>query len=101
MERIVDDYSVRVGITGTEDSFIVSPKYDRVDVFGWLGHSILRVVQDEGMAHYHVPEETGRRVAEQTGIPLAECEFMLQSDYENYLTAQANNLEGLFDFGED
>jgi hypothetical protein len=92
IERIRDDYAARVNFEGTDDGVLVSPKYDRVDVFGWIGWSILRVIDNEGMAHLHMTEEVGRRVATTTGLPLAECEVMMRSDYETYLTVQERSL---------
>jgi hypothetical protein len=100
-ERIKDDYSVRVTIKGTEDSFLVSPKYDHLQTFSWLGWSILRVVLEDGMGHMHLPEDKGIDVAQQAGLPVAPCDSMMKSDYKYYLQAQEQNLEQWFTLGED
>jgi hypothetical protein len=96
-DRVRPDYSARISLEGSDDSILVSPRYDRVDIFAWISHSIMRVIVEEGVAHIHVSEETGRRVAKVTGIPLVECEFITETDYEKYLEVQERDLEQLFE----
>ena len=95
-ERIKPDYSARINLHGSEEQFIVSPKYDHIQQFRWLGHAIIRYMSSEGIQHIHISSETGDRIVEHTGIPVAEMEFMLESDYLSYLEAQAGMLEEQF-----
>lgn len=93
MDRIRPDYSVRVGIEGTDEGLLFNPKYDRIDLFPWIGHAIMRVLTEEGMLHVHVDMDTAFRVQQATEVPTAICEFIVQSDYETYLAAQTSNLD--------
>lgn len=96
--RVVDDYSVRIRLVGMEEQYpegiLMSPKYDRVDLYPKLGHAIMRVIGDGGVLHIHVNEETGRRVIEAVGCPSEEPRTtMFKSDHERYLQIQTDNLE--------
>ena len=91
-ERIRPDYSYRLNLEDSDEPLIVNPRYDHIQQFRWLGYAILRYVSEEGIHHVHISEETGDRIAEYSGIPVAECEFMTQTDYDLYLTVTQDTL---------
>ncbi len=73
--------------------FAVNAKYDRIDFFPRFGAYILKVYDDEsGLQSWHVSEKEAIKVFQHTDLPVCERDFMYQSEYEAYLTAQAELL---------
>lgn len=95
MERIVPDYAVKINLT-TGGDFLMSPRYDSIHRFKWLGVAILRVISEDGMMHIHVDTGTAQLVSEATKIPITDYEFMCETDHEAYVKARTDSIEELF-----
>ena len=91
-EFVKPDYAVRITL-GDGGEMLMSPRYDAIHRFKFLGWGILRVVGDSGMAHVHVSESTCEVVSEASGIPITDFDFMCQTDYEAYLESSASMLD--------
>lgn len=95
--EIRKDYSVKIGTNSGE--FLLSPRYDFIRIWPKLGHAIINVVQEDGVAAIHMTEAEARRVYEASRIPLVELDWITDHDYENYLEIQSRpeELEGWID----
>ena len=95
-ERIKPDYSVELDAGG--EKYLLDPRFDFVRIFPWLGHCVINVVIEDGVARMHTDAETGYRVAEESGIALVEMEFITESEHERYLeiNSRPDSLEELF-----
>lgn len=90
MEFIRPDYCIPIDTGDSE--YVLSPRYDFIRVFPFIGWSIMNVVTDTGVAQLHLTEDEGRRVAQQSGIGLIEFNWITDHDYNKYLDAQTKNL---------
>ncbi len=74
-------------------TYSVNAKYDRVDFFPAIGCYILKIIDEEdGMLAVYLPEEDAMRVIAEAELPLVERDYLFQSEYDGYLTAEANML---------
>ena len=102
------DELFRINIEGTDKFFMVNAKYDRIDffpMFGQLGQWAIKAYDDtDGLATLYCDEETARRVADYAGLPIVQRDTALASEYQAFITAQANSLTddmfGGFEEGE-
>lgn len=92
-ERVKKDYSIRMGVEGTEEGYLLDPRYDYIRVFPWLQYGIVNVVTDEGIHRLYTTEKECRAVHENSGIPLIELEWICESEHESLIDIMANNLE--------
>lgn len=92
MDRVRPNFSVGVNMGG--EKVLVDRVYDHVHVFNWLGHGILKIITDEGLLQVHTTEEDALRVAEAAGIVPTLREEISETEYEKYLEAQENQMEG-------
>jgi hypothetical protein len=94
-ERVRPDYSVRMGIEGTDDGYLLDPRYDFIRVFPWLGtgYGIVNVVTEDGIHRMYTTEEQCRNIHETAGIPLVELEWIVESEHENMIDIMARDLE--------
>lgn len=92
-ERVRKDYSVRMGVEGTDEGYLLDPRYDTVRLFKWLGYGIVNVITEDGVHRLYTTEEQCRRIHEGSGIPLVEVEFIVESEHEQMLNIMANDLE--------
>lgn len=98
-EFVVPDYSARVGISfdGEDIDILVNQKYDRIDYAHRWGAYFLKVIDPEyGFMNMIIDEETAFSLQDASGVPIVPRDYLLQSEYELYLSAQAQNLEDLF-----
>lgn len=87
MEIIPDEfYPLTVNMpNGEKETYLLSPKYDRIDVFLELGHSAIKIYDDEiGLITLHTDCEDALRVHKNAGIPLVIRENITQTEYEGY-----------------
>lgn len=77
---------IRLSEDGQE--MLLDPRFDRADIFPWLGYGILRIATDEGLSHTHVDQETAVEVHKFSGIPLVTFDHMYEADYDKYLEVQ-------------
>ena len=93
-ERIRPDTFYPLNIDGGDRQYVINAKYDRLDVFPWLGHYVLKVYDDEqGLVSMHLDKPTAQIVAYRTEIPIVEREFIYQSEYNGYLEAVDKMME--------
>lgn len=97
MERVKPDYSIKMGVEGTEETYLLDPRYDFIRLFPWLGYGIVNVVVEQGIHRLYTTEEQCRRIQQGTGIPLAEVEFITESEHERMLEIMADDLESWID----
>jgi len=97
MERVRKDYSIKMGIEGTDDAYLLDPRYDFIRVFPWLQYGIVNIVTEEGIHRLYTTEEQCRRIQVGSGIPLVEVEFIVESEHENILEIMADDLESWFE----
>ena len=87
-------YQLNIDGQGEEHHYMVSAKYDRIDLIKPLGHWMLKIFDDEvGLVTLHVDEATARRVAEYADLPIVERDTLFKSEYEGYLIAAAQLME--------
>ena len=95
MERIRPDKFYQLNPEAGGEPYLINAKYDRIDHFGWLGHWIIKVWDDEkGLVGLHVDEAAARQVVEYAELPVVERDFMYKSEYDNYLLAQQKMMDG-------
>jgi hypothetical protein len=92
-ERVRPDYSIRMAIEGSDDGYLLDPRYDFIRVFPWLEYGIVNIVTETGIHRLYTTEEQCRRIQEGSGIPLVEVEFIVESEHENILEIMADDLE--------
>lgn len=83
--------SVRVNVG--DDSYLYDPHYDTIHTFRWLGHSILKIVTEDGLAQIHCHESYGDYIAEQTESEIFERRKIGAREREMYLRYQEQTLE--------
>lgn len=88
MDRIVEQPAVRM--TFGDEEVIMHRMYDNIHIFDWLGHSILKIVGEQGFLQWHTTQEQGLKVAEATGIVPVYRETIEPKEYENYLSFMAS-----------
>ncbi len=86
LERIQPNFSVSLNLGGEET--LVNRIYDNIHLFDWLGHSILKIVGNEGFMQWHTSMESGLKVAEASGITPVYRPEITQEEYEQYLLFQ-------------
>lgn len=92
-DRILTDELYPIHVENGE-TFMVNQKYDRIDFVPWLGHWMIKVLDDTiGLVTLHVDENTARLVHSYTHLPIVGRDTLLKSEYEGYLTAQTQMIE--------
>jgi hypothetical protein len=91
MIEIGKDFSVNV--TFGEEEQLVNRVFDHVHLFRPIGHSIVKLVTTEGFQQWHLPIETGERVAEAAGIVPTERTEITEREYDGYLRFQESTLD--------
>jgi len=82
-ERIQPDFSVKVNMGG--ESVLINRVYDNIHLFDWLGHSILKIVSEEGFLQWHTSYDNGVAVANSAGITPVHRPEITPQEYEQYL----------------
>jgi hypothetical protein len=96
--EIRPNFSVRVTFGDQEQ--LVNRIYDHVHLFRPLGHSIVKLVTEDGFQEWHTPLEQGEAVAEAAGIVPIEREEISQPEYDAYMRYQASTLNDSWLEGE-
>ena len=92
-ERVRADYSIGMGVQGSEERFLLDPRYDYIRVFPWLGYGIVNIVTEGGMVRLYTTEEQCRNTHESSGIPLVELEWITESEHESMREIIANSID--------
>lgn len=92
MERVKPDYSVGMTIDGSEERYLLDPRYDFIRLFPWLQYGIVNIVTETGIHRLYTTEEQCMTIHERTRIPLAIVDFIVESEYENMVEIMANDL---------
>ena len=92
-ERVKKDYSINMGVEGTDEGYLLDPRYDFIRVFPWLQYGIVNIVTEDGIHRLYTTEEQCRAIHEGAGIPLVELEWIVESEHENMLEIMARDLE--------
>lgn len=90
MER-VPDKAVNIQMGGQE--ILISNNYDTIHLFRKLGHGIIKVFVEEGLATWHLPVESAEWLAEQVGIEPHDRQTMTEKEYEGYIEYQTHTLD--------
>ena len=88
MDRIVNMPAIRTNFGGEE--VILHRIYDNIHIFDWLGHSILKIVNEQGFLQWHTTQEQGLRIAEASGIIPVYRESIEPTEHEGYLSFVAS-----------
>lgn len=90
-DYVKQDYSVRMQFGEEEE--LVDRVWDHVHLFRPLGHSIVKLVTEEGMAMWHMPIEQGEAVAEAAGITPIDRPDITVKEYLAYRRYQESVLD--------
>lgn len=85
-ERIQPNFSVNLKLG--EEEVLINRVYDNVHIFNWLGHSILKIVGEEGFLQWHTSMDNGLKVAEAANITPVYRPEITPEEYEKYLEFQ-------------
>lgn len=86
LERIQPDFSVSLTLGG--DKVLINRIYDNVHIFDWLGHSILKIIAEEGFLQWHTSLANGIEVAQAAGITPVYRPEITPKEYDQYLEYQ-------------
>jgi hypothetical protein len=100
IDRIRPDFSVGINLEGHDKKILMSPRYDSISAYRFLGHAIMRVIEEDGVLHIHVDIDTAERVSRATEIPLTEYDYICQKDYDTYLQTKLETLDDSWLEGE-
>lgn len=89
--EIKPDFSARITFGDKEE--LVNRVYDHVHIFEALGHTIIKLVTNEGFKQWHTPMHNGLKVAEAAGITPLYREEISQIEYEQYLRFQEQTID--------
>ena len=92
-DRVRPDRSVKMGVEGTEDSYLLDARYDFIRVFPWLQYGIVNIVAEGGMHRLYTTETQCRQIHETSGIPLVELEWISESEHESMREIIANSID--------
>jgi len=92
-ERVRPDYSIGMGVSGSDETFLLDPRYDFIRVFPWLGYGIVNILTENGVARLYTTEEQCRQTHESSGIPLVELEWISESEHESMRGIIANSID--------
>ena len=92
-ERVKPDYSIGMGIQGSDERYLLDPRYDYIRVFPWLGYGIVNIVTEGGVARLYTTEAQCRQTHESSGIPLVELEWITESEHESMREIIANSID--------
>jgi hypothetical protein len=91
-ERVRADFSTPLTST-TGQEWVLDARYDFVRIFKWLQFGVINIVTEEGIQRLYVDEAQARHVGERAMLPIAELEWICESEYEQYLAIQQDNLD--------
>jgi hypothetical protein len=89
--RVQPDFSA--GLEIGDQTYIVDRMYDHIHVFSWLGHGILKLITEDGVAQIHLSQANALKIATGAGIVPIMREEISEREYNQYLSAQ----EGMLD----
>ena len=92
-ERVKPDYSIGMGIQGSDERYLLDPRYDFIRVFPWLQYGIVNIVAEGGMHRLYTTEEQCRQIHETSGIPLVELEWITESENESMREIIAKSID--------
>jgi len=93
MERVRPDFSTRMHVDGTDETYMLDCRYDFIRLFPWLGYGVVNVVTDEGVNRMYTSEEQCRLIHERAEIPMVELEWITESEHERIIGIMADNLD--------
>jgi hypothetical protein len=85
-ERITPNFSISLKLG--EENVLINRIYDNIHLFDWLGHSILKIVGQEGFLQWHTSLDNGVKVAEAADITPVYRISITQEEYDQYLAYQ-------------
>lgn len=92
-EKVRPDYSIRININDSDESYLLDPRFDFVRVFPWLEYGVVNVITDEGVRRIYTSQEQCETINRDGGIPLVELEWISESEHETFIGIMANDLE--------
>lgn len=93
--KVVPDFSTPLNTP--EGNYTLDHRYDYVRLYPEIGHAIINVVTNEGVARLHTSHDMGLLVAKKSLIVCQDMDYMGESDYEKYIQVQQDNLESWFE----
>jgi len=88
-----EEYSIPVRVGDTPAEFLFDPHYDTIHTFRWLGHSIIKILHDEGMVQIHTDAEYGDELADKSGAEVFERQQIGEREYKRYLDMRSSTLD--------
>ena len=92
-DRVRPDYSMGMEVQGSEERYLLDPRYDFIRVFSWLQYGILNVVTEGGVHRLYTTEEQCHQIHETAGIPLVELEWITESENESMREVIAKSID--------
>jgi len=89
--RVQPDFSL--GLNIGDQHHLVDRTYDHVHIFEWLGHGILKLITEEGVAQVHLSQADAEKIATGAGIIPIMREEISEREYEQYLQAQESMMD--------
>jgi hypothetical protein len=86
-----DGFSIGINIGETE--YLFDPHYDSVHVFDWLGHGLLKIICEEGLAQIHTSQADAEEVAVRSGADVHYRKHIGQREYDKYLEFMAKTMD--------
>ena len=85
-ERIQTNFSVNLKLG--DEEVLINRVYDNVHIFDWLGHSILKIVGQDGFLQWHTSQANDIEVANAAGITPVYRPEITPEEHEQYLAYQ-------------
>jgi len=92
-ERVRPDYSIGMGIQGSDERYLLDPRYDFIRVFPWLGYGIVNILTENGVARLYTTEAQCRQTHESSGIPLVNLDWIVESEHESMRGVIAKSID--------
>lgn len=102
--RIEPDRSFEIEFNdGINDrKYVVSGAWDRIDVYIPMGIYILKILdREDGFVQSFLTQDEAEYIGGIAMLPFVEREFLFESEYEGYITSQANQLDYFLDDDDD
>lgn len=90
-------YEVPMHDGDNDHLFMLSAKYDRIDVYRPLGIWILKMLDDkQGLVQAILEQQQAIKLAKFALLPIVEREFLYESEHNLYVDAIAERLDEIF-----
>ena len=93
MDNRIRQEDISIGVQVGETEYLFDPHYDSVHVFDWLGHGILKIICEEGVAQVHTYQADAEETAVRAGADVHYRKSIGQREYAQYLNFMAKTMD--------